>query len=184
MKFKTVYLWFTLPVVCVVLWVFLFYLPVVKSSREYKLDNAASRDEANRVEAEVRAKMALGIKEKTTKNELAKVALQLPRVDEFSQFLKEVVLTARALGVTIEGLNASATQQALTDNPLLFLQPVEIDLKGRYLEIGRFIEELERKSAYGSIRRAKLAYDEKEYPILRGTVLFEWKTLKGVPSLD
>ena len=86
--------------------------------------------------------------------------------------------------MTVEGLNVTTTRQVLPGNPYLFLQPVEIDLRGKYLEIGRFIEELEQKSAYGGIRRAKLAYDEKEYPILKGTVLLECKTLRGVPSFD
>jgi hypothetical protein len=54
----------------------------------------------------------------------------------------------------------------------------EMGIKGRFLDMGQFLEELSARTAYGSIKQARIACDEKEYPVLSGRFVIEFKALK------
>ena len=51
----------------------------------------------------------------------------------------------------------------------------EITVKGRYLQIGRFLEELEKNKAFKGVLKASLVYDEKQYPVLTGKFVIQFK---------
>ncbi len=63
------------------------------------------------------------------------------------------------------------------------LNPVfEVGLKGGFLEMGRFLEDLSNKTAFKSVQAARIGYDEREYPQLSGRFMIEFKALKGKKS--
>ena len=63
------------------------------------------------------------------------------------------------------------------------MNPVfEVGLKGGFLEMGRFLEDLSNRTAFKGIKAARISYDDKEYPQLNGRFVIEFKALKGKKS--
>jgi Tfp pilus assembly protein PilO len=184
MKFKPLYIWFALPVVVIVAWILAFYMPL---SSKIKIKN----QELSRLKTEEQAidndiNNMLQIKDRGTKMEQLIKTFQanIPVFDEFPVVMKEIVMTAKKNGLFLTDFNSSFRSIDKTRTSLLTYPIFEIGLKGRFLEMGKFLEELEDNNFFKGILNAKLSYDEKEYPVLTGKFVIEFKAWKEKQILE
>jgi Tfp pilus assembly protein PilO len=178
MKFKPIYLWALLPVVLIIGWVMAFYGPASgrKEMREKEL--TAIMAEKQVMEKEIERLTALRKREGETKSRMDTMSADIPRYGDLPAFMKRLTQSARAKGVFVEDLGtifSSFDEQRVKTlaNPLF-----EITVKGRYLPIGRFLEELENNKAFTVIRKASLSYEEAQYPVLTGKFVLQFKARK------
>jgi hypothetical protein len=100
-----------------------------------------------------------------------------PAVGRMGEYMAGVVHAAKLRGMSLERLSGQYESMEVSNKNVV--HPVsEMGIKGRFLDMGRFLEELSGQTAYGSIKQARIAYDEKEYPVLSGRFVIEFKALK------
>ncbi|MCX5811457.1 MAG: type 4a pilus biogenesis protein PilO [Proteobacteria bacterium] len=184
MKFKPLYVWFATPVIVIIAWVLAFYMPL---SSKIKLKN----QELSKLKTEEQAidndiNNMLQIKNRGAKMEQLIKTFQanIPVFDDFPGVMKDIVRTAKKNGILITDFNSSFTSIDKKRASMLTYPIFEIGLKGRFLEMGKFLEELEGNNSFKGILNAKLSYDEKEYPVLTGKFVIEFKAWKEKKTFE
>ena len=84
--------------------------------------------------------------------------------------------------MSVESLNGYYNTLDVVQGVGLVNPVFEMGLRGGFLEMGRFLEELSGKAAFKGIQAARIDYGEKEYPLLTGKFVIEFKALKGRKS--
>jgi hypothetical protein len=102
----------------------------------------------------------------------------IPVFDEFPGVMKDITGRAKKNGIFITEFNSLFTSIDKKRASMLTYPIFEVGLKGRFLEIGKFLEELENDNTFKGILGARLSYDDKEYPVLTGKFVIEFKAWK------
>lgn len=55
---------------------------------------------------------------------------------------------------------------------------IDMELKGKFLDIGKFLEGVEKQKGYKRIVGGKILYTDKDYPVLTGKFLVEFRAWK------
>jgi Tfp pilus assembly protein PilO len=179
MKPKLTYLlWFGLPIVLIIVWIVAFYMPfsLKIKLRENELKNVRQQvdDVNNQTKIMVEAKK----KSEQDKFSVGEIKKNIPVFDEFPDFVRGLVKTAKSHGVLVNSLNGKLTSPEGPQG--LLVSPVfEIGLTGAFLDIGKFLDDLERKAAYKRITKAHIAYGEKDYPALNAAFTVDFKAWRG-----
>jgi Tfp pilus assembly protein PilO len=178
MKFKAVYLWALLPVLVVVGWVIAFYEPVSSKNHSREKEVLQVKAEELNLDNEISRLTALRKKEGETKSRIEDISAHIPRWEKLPEFMKSVALMAKGKGILIQDFSvvpSSLEEQrtTLVANPIF-----EVSVKGRYLQIGRFLEDLADNKAFKGVVTGAISYDEKEYPVLTGRFVLQFKARK------
>ena len=107
---------------------------------------------------------------------------QAPVVERMPEYIKNVMNMAKSKGITIGSLSGYYSSLDISQKAGLVNPVFEVGLKGGFLEMGRFLEDLSNRTAFKGIQAARISYDEKEYPQLTGKFVIEFKALKGKKS--
>lgn len=179
MNFKSLYLWFGLPILIIVAWFFLVYMPIDSGVKKKEVKLTAIKNEKQTLEKEIRDFVGETTTQKKLEESYDEFMNQTPVVEGVPEYMKNVMNMARNRGVTIGSLNGyynslDISQKAGLVNPIF-----EIGLRGGFLEMGRFLEDLSKRTAFKGVQAARISYDEKEYPQLTGKFVIEFKALKG-----
>ena len=182
MNFKSLYLWFGLPILVIVAWVFLVYMPMnsVVKNKEGKL--AAVKNERQTVERDLKDFVGDATSQKRLKQSYDDFMGQAPVVERMPEYIKNVMNMAKSKGITIGSLSGYYSSLDISQKTGLVNPVFEIGLRGGFLEMGRFLEDLSSRTAFKGIQAARINYDEKEYPQLTGKFVIEFKALKGKKS--
>ena len=89
----------------------------------------------------------------------------------------------RKEGVTLSSFNTNFSKLESKPGSLLIHPVFEMSLKGRFINMGKFIDDLDDKKVYKGITKARISYDEKEYPVLTGKFTLEF-TARRSGSLE
>jgi Tfp pilus assembly protein PilO len=175
MKFKPIYLWAFLPALIVIGWAIAFYVPV--SSTNLLKEREVTVIKANRLamENEINGLKALRKKEGEITFRIDSISAGIPRYEDLPGFMKEIAKTARGNGVFIEDFGSvfsslEAGRAKPVTNPSF-----EITVKGRFRQIGGFLEEVVNNKAFKGIQKMALSYEDKQYPVLTGKFVMEFK---------
>ena len=182
MNSKSFYLWFGLPVLVVVAWVLLVYMPMNSGLKNKEGKLTAIKNERQTVEKDMKDFVGDATSQKRLQQSYDEFMSQAPVVERMPEYMKNVMNIAKSKGITIGSLSGyygslDTSQKAGLVNPVF-----EMGLRGGFLEMGRFLEDLSSRTAFKGIQAAHINYDEKEYPQLAGKFVIEFKALKGRKS--
>jgi len=178
LKVRTIHLHLAIPILLVLLWVFLFFLPVSSKEREKAETLQKIRKEMETLDREIESALSLKKRKDELDFRMREVKESIPTRESVYEFLARMVSSAKRRGLEIEAIQPLFTSFKELEGKH-FLYPVfEVTLKGRFLEIGRFLEEMKATQAYRGVVRAKISYDEGTYPLLNGKVVLEIRILK------
>ena len=96
--------------------------------------------------------------------------------------MKNVMNMAKSKGVAIGSLSGYYSSLDISQKAGLVNPVFEMGLRGGFLEMGHFLENLSSRTAFKGIQAARIDYDEKTYPQLNGKFVVEFKALKGRKS--
>lgn len=177
MNYKNL-LWLMGPaVVIVLLWVFAVYVPMNAQAKKGQNSLAAVLQEQKALEASILTMTQQVQNQETLKKYYDEFLTRAPAIGRMGEYMAGVVNSAKSRGMSLESLSGQYESMQITNRNVV--HPVfEMGIKGRFLDMGMFLEELSGRTAYGSIKQARITYDEKEYPVLSGRFVIELKALK------
>ena len=166
-----------LPVAIILVWILAVYIPMSAQATRGQNSLSAVLQERKALEANLLTMTQQVQTQASLKKSYNEFLSQAPTIDRMGQFMAGVVHSAKSRGMSLERLNGEySSMEASRQN---VIHPVfEMGVKGKFLDMGKFLEELSGKTAFAGIRKARIAYDEKEYPVLSGRFVIEFKALK------
>lgn len=166
-----------LPVAIVLVWILAVYIPMSVQAKKGQTSLNAVLQERKALEANLLTMTQQVQTQASLKKSYDQFLSQAPTIDRMGQFMAGVVHSAKSRGMSLERLNGEySSMEASRQN---VIHPVfEMGVKGKFLDMGKFLEELSGKTAFAGIRKARIAYDEKEYPVLSGRFVIEFKALR------
>ena len=182
MNFRSLYLWFGLPILVIVAWVFLIYVPMDLGTKNKEGKLTAIKNERQTLERDVKDFAGEVTTQRKLKASYDEFMGQAPVVERIPEYMKNVMNMAKSKGITIESLNGYYSSLDISQKAELVNPVFEIGLRGGFLEMGRFLEDLSNRTAFKGVQAARINYDEKEYPQLNGKFVIEFKALKGKKS--
>jgi Tfp pilus assembly protein PilO len=103
----------------------------------------------------------------------------MPVYQQFPAVIKAVAESGKKGGVVFETLNSVVLPNDSQQSPALIKPALDIGLKGRFLDIAKFLEGMERQKGFKRIADGKVSYADKDYPVLTGKFLIEFRAWKG-----
>ncbi len=179
MKFKPFHLWAVLPVILIVAWFVLFYSPVSSKNRLKERELMRVKAEKVTAENEVNRLRALRKREMEAKSRIENMSADIPRYEDLPRFIKGITEMAKAKGALVEDFGSIFLPQEDQQSGPVMNPVMEITVKGRYLQMGRFLEELERNKAFKGVVKARMTYEEKQYPVLTGIFVVQFRAKRG-----
>lgn len=178
MRLKGIYLWFAIPVLLVVGWILVFYIPLTSRIKSKERELSALKEEYQNIDRGIYEIVKNKDRMERLRASLREIDTEIPTTEGLPDFMKGMVTNSKRFGVVITGFNSTfSSTNLLSSSPVVNLA-FEITIKGRFKEIGRFLDDMESKMAYRRVSKASITYDDKEYPILTCKLLVELKTLK------
>jgi len=179
MKFRTTYLWFGLPVLIVVLWFLAFYIPVSSFVDKQRIELSTAQRTRETVDKSVKDLLEIRKRDAQARSSLDGMSRNMPEYQQFPSVIKAVAESGKKEGVTFETLNSVVLPNDSQQSPALIKPALDIGLKGRFLNIAKFLEGVERQKGYKRIADGKVSYVDKDYPVLTGKFLIEFRAWKG-----
>lgn len=178
MRFREAYFWIGVPLALLCVWVWLFWVPFSSQIEGKKRELTDIEARIARAEAELlQPKDA-----KTDGNGRIAAAMppdQIPRLEAFPDYMKRIASSAKNGGVTINRLNGRLNDGNGEATSMLAYPVTEIDFTGRFIDIGRTLEQIQGAKAYRRIIRARLVAVENVYPHIKGNVEIEFKAWRN-----
>jgi Tfp pilus assembly protein PilO len=184
MKFKGFYLWIGVPIVCVAVWFFFFYVPTKAEIKNKRNELNEVKQQTQKVEDDIRALTEMKRKEDGIKTSLREYRGQIPLFDNFPDFIYQVAGEARKSGLVLDRFSGTFKTLDLQAKTILTYPVFEVGLKGRFMEMGKFLEQVSSSRAYRKVMRGQITYNEKEYPVLAGKFEIEFKAWKERGALE
>ena len=179
MKFRLIYLWFSLPVLIVVLWFLAFYVPVSSYLEKQRNELATTQRTRENVESSIKDMMEVRKRDAQTRSSLDEVSRSMPMYQQFPSVIRAVADSGKKDGLIFETLNSGLLPVDPQQPPSLVKPSLDITSKGRFLDMGRFLESVTKQRGYKRIADGKLSYTDKDYPVLTGRFLIEFRAWKG-----
>ncbi len=184
MRFKSLYIWMAAPVIVAALWFFLGIMPIKADIKSKQNELNEAKQQTQKVEADIKALTEMKRREDSIKTSLKEYRGQIPLFDNFPDFIYEVAAGARKSGLVLDKFSGTFKSLDLQPKTILTYPVFEVGLKGRFLEMGRFLEQVSSSRAYRKIAKAQIAYNEREYPLLAGKFEIEFKAWKERGALE
>jgi Tfp pilus assembly protein PilO len=177
MSYKNL-LWLAGPAVAIILlWVFAVYIPISAQAKKGQSSLNSVLQERKALETSILTMTQQVQSQETLKKSYDEFLTRAPAVGRMGEYMTGVVQAAKLRGMSLDRLSGQYDTMEVSNKNIV--HPVfEMGLKGRFLDMGRFLEELSGQTAYGSIKQAMIVYDEKDYPVLSGRFVIEFKALK------
>ena len=177
MSYRNLLMWIGPPVLIIIVWVLAIYWPLSAQMRNGRQGIETAMQERKDLEASVVAMT----QQKQTQEQLQRsyddFLRQAPAIDRIGDYMASVVGAAKARGMGVEEVSGYYGSMDLTRKNII--NPVfELTLRGGYLDMGRFLEELSQQMAYKSVLKARIASDENDQYALAGRFVLEFKALK------
>lgn len=177
MNYKNLAICIGMPLALIVIWVLAVYVPItMQVKKKQNSINAILKDRKD-LESQL---VTMSLQTKTQddlKKRYNEFLIETPTLQTMPVFMGNVLSEARSRGMDVRRLDGQYstldTSQKGIVNPVFAL-----DLKGGFLDIGKFLEDLSRRSAFKSIQKAKIGHDENQNQVLSGKFLIEFKVLK------
>jgi hypothetical protein len=182
MNFKSFYLWFGLPILIIAAWVFLVYMPMNSGAKNKEGKLTSIKNERQTVERGMKDFVGEATTQRNLQASYDEFMGQAPVVERMPEYMKNVMNMAKNKGIIIGSLSGYYSSLDISQKAGLVNPVFEMGLRGGFLEMGRFLEDLSSRTAFKGIQAARLNYDEKEYPQLTGKFVIEFKALKGKKS--
>lgn len=179
MNFKSLYIWFGMPVLIIAAWIALVYIPADSAMKKKESQLSVIKNERQKLDGNLKD---LTIEARTQENlqqSYNYFMRQAPVIEKMPEYMRSVMQMAKNKGVAIGSLHGYYNSIDVSQNKGLLYPVFEMGLKGGFLEMGRFLEELSGKSGFKGVQKAYISYEEKEYPALNGKFVIEFKALKG-----
>jgi Tfp pilus assembly protein PilO len=184
LKFRRSYVWIGLPIIIAAVWFFVFYIPINGKIINKRNEFNQARQQNQKVDAEIRALMETKKKEETVKVSLREYRSQIPFYDNLPDFIYRLAAKARDGGLRLDKFNGIFKSLDVQPKTILTYPVFEIGLRGRYVEIGKFLEEVGSSKAYRRILKGQISYNEKEYPLLTSRFEIEFKAWKEGANIE
>jgi Tfp pilus assembly protein PilO len=184
MRFRSVYVWIGLPIIIATVWLFVFYMPMKAeiNNKQNELSNA--KQQTQKVDADVKALMEMKRKEDSIKASLREYRGQIPPFENFPDFIHEVAGGARKSGLVLDKFSGTFKTLDMQPKTILTYPVFQVGLKGRFIEMGKFLEQVASSRAYRKIMKGQISYNEKEYPFLAGRFEIEFKAWKERSAIE
>jgi len=182
-KFKMFYIWFMAPAMIVVLWIAAFYMPFSAQIRQKEKELSNLKQEEQKIDGDIKTAIDVKRRGDQVKSSIVELQMQLPTIDKFPDFMIGILRDVRKEGVSLSSFSSNFS--SIGGSPgLLLIHPIfEMGLKGKFINMGKFLDDLDERKVYKAITKAKISYDEKEYPILTGKFTVEF-TARRSGSLE
>lgn len=163
-----------MPLTIIILWIFMFYMPFSAKIKQKEKELAGLKQEGQAIELNINKAIDVKKRGDQVKASIHEIQMQLPTIDVFPDFMISLLKSIRKESIKLSSFKSNFS--SLEERPgLLLVHPVfEIGLKGRFINMGKFIDELDNGKYFRGILRAKITYDEKEYPTLTGRFTTEF----------
>ena len=179
MKFRVTYLWFGLPVLIVVLWFLAFYIPVSSFVNKQRNELSTAQRTRETMDKSVKDLLEIRKRDAQARSSLDGMSRNMPVYQQFPAVIKAVAESGKKEGVIFETLNSVVLPNDSQQSPALIKPALDIGLKGRFLDIAKFLEGMERQKGFKRIAEGKVSYADKDYPVLTGKFLIEFRAWKG-----
>jgi Tfp pilus assembly protein PilO len=184
MRFKSLYLWIALPIVIAAVWFFVFYMPIKADISNKRNELNDVKQQTQKVETDIKALTEMKRKEDSIKASLREYRGQIPLFDNFPDFIYQVAGSARKSGLVLDKFSGTFKSLDMQPKTILTYPVFEVGLKGRFMEMGKFLEQISSSRAYRKIIKGAISYNEKEYPLLAGRFEIEFKAWKERGTLE
>ena len=91
---------------------------------------------------------------------------------------------ARRGGLGLDKFSGTFKTLDMQPKTILTYPVFEVGLKGRFMEMGKFLEQVSLSKAYRKILKGQISYTDKEYPLLAGKFEIEFKAWKERSALE
>jgi Tfp pilus assembly protein PilO len=179
MNFKSFYIWFALPALLIAAWVALVYIPVDAVMKKKEGQLAVLKKERQKLEGNLKNLTVEARTQENLQQSYDNFMRQAPVIEKVPEYMRAVIQMAKNKGVAVGSLHGYYNSIEVSQKTGLVYPVFEVGLKGGFLEMGHFLEELSGKTGFRGIQRAYISYEEKEYPALNGKFVIEFKALKG-----
>jgi Tfp pilus assembly protein PilO len=179
MKFRITYLWFGLPVLIVVLWFLAFYIPVSSFLDKQRNELSTAQRTRETVDKSVKDLLEIRKRDAQARSSVDGMSRNMPVYQQFPAVITAVAESGKKEGVVFETVNSVVLPNDSQQSPALIKPALDIGLKGRFLDIAKFLEGVERQKGYKRIADGKVSYTDKDYPVLTGKFLIEFRAWKG-----
>lgn len=178
MKFKIIYIWFVLPFILIIIWVLAFYMPVSSRIKTREKEIISIKQQIQATDININNFILMKRKGEDTRQLIKNLSGEIPLFDEFPDFMMKLAKSTRNKGISLDTLNSLVTSADFEKRAFLVNPVFEIGLKGKYISMGKFLEDLTNQMVFKNILKAHLTYNENEYPDLTGMFVIEFKAWK------
>jgi len=184
MRFKGLYFWIAVPIIVAALWFFVWYMPMKAEISKRQNELSEVRQQSQKAETDIRSLTEMKRKEESIKVSLREYRGQIPLFDNFPDFICQVAGGARKSRLVVDKFSGMFKTLDMQPKTILTYPAFELGFKGRFMDIGQFLEQVTASRAYRKIMKANIAYNEKEYPLLAGKFEIEFKAWKERAALE
>lgn len=180
MKFKTIYIWYSIPVLVIAIWIVAVFIPLNKQIRLKAMELAAIKAEAAKVDSETRNLIDMKTRNEQVKSSVTEMQNEIPSINHFSGFIPEFIEKTRKDSVILTSLVGDFTTLEGKSSQQALLYPVfDVGLKGRYVDMGRLLQEMTERKACKGVIKARITFDEGAYPDLSGIFTVEFRARRS-----
>jgi Tfp pilus assembly protein PilO len=184
MRFKSLYFWIGIPVLVCTAWFFVFYMPMKAEIASKKMEHQEVRKQTKKAEAEIQTLQEMKRKEESIKQSLREYQGQIPLFDNFPDFIYSVAGSARRSGLHLDKFSATFRSLDMKPKTVLMYPVFDLGFKGRFMEMGKFLEYMSSSKAFRKILKGRINYNDKDYPMLAGNFEVEFKAWKERGALE
>ncbi len=151
-------------------------------SKEKEL--ASLKNEQASLDAKINALLQQKNQRDKTTGLLKEYISDIPVIEHLPDYIKGIIKGSNKYGVAIINFNSTLSSIDNVSKSMLLMPAFDVTIKGRFMDISNFLERITDYRAYRAIKKAELFYNEKEYPILTGKFVIEFKSLRRLPGLE
>lgn len=178
MRFKIIYLWFGLPFIIGILWFLAFYVPLSSFIVKQRAELESAKRTRETMRNAVRDILEVRKRDAQARVSLDDISKNMLMYDQFPSFMKSVTEIGKREGIVLDSLSCIVFPHDSQKIPSLITPALDMGLKGRFFDIAKFLEKVEKQKGFNRIVDGKVSYTDKEYPVLAGKFLVEFRAWK------
>jgi len=184
MKFKRIYIWYSIPVFFILIWILFVFMPLSSMIKSKEKELRLLKNEQASLDAKINVLSQQKNQRDKTVGLLKEYISDIPVIESFPDYIKSIIKASNKYGVAIINFNSTFSSIDNLSKSILLTPSFDVTIKGRFMDISTFLERLTEYRAYRAIKKAELSYNEKEYPILTGRFVIEFKSWRRSPRFE